>query len=113
MTSLQNNELETLWKEVICERYYSEICMEGEKSQRTWVRTTLNSRSELGTSRGQSTSATGIENILLRSMCVIIDLILDMGFIDHLQIVTTNNYNTTADFHPTKHYTLSLLSCFH
>jgi hypothetical protein len=24
---------------------------------------------------------------------------LDIGFIDHLQVVTTNNYNTIADFH--------------
>jgi hypothetical protein len=24
---------------------------------------------------------------------------LDIGFIDHLQIVTTNNYDTAADFH--------------
>jgi hypothetical protein len=24
---------------------------------------------------------------------------LDIGFIDHLQIVTTNNYNTISDFH--------------
>jgi hypothetical protein len=31
-------------------------------------------------------------------------------FIDHLQVVTTENYNTTADFHTTNHSTLSLLS---
>jgi hypothetical protein len=24
---------------------------------------------------------------------------LDIGFIDHLQVVTTNNYNTIANFH--------------
>jgi hypothetical protein len=30
--------------------------------------------------------------------------------IDHLQVVTTNNYNTSADFHTTNHSTLSLLS---
>jgi hypothetical protein len=31
-------------------------------------------------------------------------------FIDYLQVVTTNNYNTIADFHTTNHSTLSLLS---
>jgi hypothetical protein len=31
-------------------------------------------------------------------------------FIDHLQVVTTNNYNTIAGFHTTNHSTLSLLS---
>jgi hypothetical protein len=31
-------------------------------------------------------------------------------FIDHLQVVTTNNYNTIADVHATNHSTLSLLS---
>jgi hypothetical protein len=31
-------------------------------------------------------------------------------FIDHLQVVGTNNYNTIADFHATNHSTLSLLS---
>jgi hypothetical protein len=31
-------------------------------------------------------------------------------FIDHLQVVTTSNYNTIADFHTTNHSTLSLLS---
>jgi hypothetical protein len=31
-------------------------------------------------------------------------------FIDHAQVVTTNNYNTIADFHTTNHSTLSLLS---
>jgi hypothetical protein len=31
-------------------------------------------------------------------------------FIYHLQVVTTNNYNTIADFHTTNHYTLNLLS---
>jgi hypothetical protein len=29
-------------------------------------------------------------------------------FIDHFQVVTTNNYNTTGDFHTTNHSTLSL-----
>jgi hypothetical protein len=33
-----------------------------------------------------------------------------IGFIDTLQVVTTNNYNTIADFHKTNHSTLSLLS---
>jgi regulation of enolase protein 1 (concanavalin A-like superfamily) len=28
------------------------------------------------------------------------------GFIGYLQVVTTNNYNTFADFHTTKHSTL-------
>jgi hypothetical protein len=32
------------------------------------------------------------------------------GFTDHLQVVTTNNCNTVADFHTTNHPTLSLLS---
>jgi hypothetical protein len=31
-------------------------------------------------------------------------------FIDHLQVVTTNNYNTIAEFHTTNNSTLSLLS---
>jgi hypothetical protein len=31
-------------------------------------------------------------------------------FIDHLKVVTTNNYNTNAGFHTTNHSTLSLLS---
>jgi hypothetical protein len=31
-------------------------------------------------------------------------------FIDHLRVVTTNNYNTIADFHTTNHSTLSFLS---
>jgi hypothetical protein len=31
-------------------------------------------------------------------------------FIDHLQGVSTNNYNTIADFHTTNHTTRSLLS---
>jgi hypothetical protein len=31
-------------------------------------------------------------------------------FIDHLQVVTTNNYNTIADFHNRNHFTLSPLS---
>jgi hypothetical protein len=32
-----------------------------------------------------------------------------IGFIDHPQEVTTNNYNSTADFHITNHSTLSLI----
>jgi hypothetical protein len=35
---------------------------------------------------------------------------LVIGFIDHLQDVTTNNYYTIADFHTTNHSTLSVLS---
>jgi hypothetical protein len=31
---------------------------------------------------------------------------------DHLQVVTANNYNTTADVHTTNHSTLSLFSLF-
>jgi hypothetical protein len=31
-------------------------------------------------------------------------------FIDHLQVVITNNYDTIADFHTTNHSTPSLLS---
>jgi hypothetical protein len=31
-------------------------------------------------------------------------------FIDYLEVVATNNYNTIADFHTTIHSTLSLLS---
>jgi hypothetical protein len=34
------------------------------------------------------------------------------NFIDHLQVVTTNNYYTIADFHTTNHYILSFLSLF-
>jgi hypothetical protein len=32
------------------------------------------------------------------------------GFTDHLQFVTTKNYNTIADLHTTNHSTLSVLS---
>jgi hypothetical protein len=35
-----------------------------------------------------------------------------IGFIDHFQVVTTNNYYTIADFHTTNHSTLSFLSIF-
>jgi hypothetical protein len=31
-------------------------------------------------------------------------------FTDHLQVITTNNYYTIADFHTTNHSTLSVLS---
>jgi hypothetical protein len=31
-------------------------------------------------------------------------------FIDHLHVVITNNYQTTADFHTTNHTTLSLFT---
>jgi hypothetical protein len=31
-------------------------------------------------------------------------------FTDHLQVVTTNNYKTNADFHTTNQSTLSFLS---
>jgi hypothetical protein len=34
------------------------------------------------------------------------------SFVDHLQVVTTNNYNTIADFHTTDHSTLSSQSAF-
>jgi hypothetical protein len=33
-------------------------------------------------------------------------------FIDYLQVVTTNNYNTVAYFHTTNHFTLSSQSAF-
>jgi hypothetical protein len=32
------------------------------------------------------------------------------NLIDHLQVVSTNNFNTIAEFHTTNHSTLSLLS---
>jgi hypothetical protein len=35
-----------------------------------------------------------------------------IGFTDHLQVITTNNYHTIADIHTTNHSTLSLLSLF-
>jgi hypothetical protein len=35
---------------------------------------------------------------------------LVIGFTDHVQVITTNNYNTVADFHTTNHSTLNLLS---
>jgi hypothetical protein len=35
---------------------------------------------------------------------------LEIGFIDHLQVKTTNNYNAIADFHTTDHSTLSFRS---
>jgi hypothetical protein len=31
---------------------------------------------------------------------------LAIGFITHLQVVTTNNYNIVTDFHTTKYSTL-------
>jgi hypothetical protein len=31
---------------------------------------------------------------------------LVIGFINHLQVVTTNKYNTVTDFHTTDHSTL-------
>jgi hypothetical protein len=34
----------------------------------------------------------------------------DIGFIDHSQVVTTNNYNTIADFHTTAHKIKSSIS---
>jgi hypothetical protein len=40
---------------------------------------------------------------------------LDIGFIDHLQVVTTNNYNITTDFHTlpiTPAHTKSFTSLF-
>jgi hypothetical protein len=46
----------------------------------------------------------------------IVTCIIDYGrglmnrIIDHLRVVTTNKYNTIADFHITDHSTLSLLS---
>jgi hypothetical protein len=33
-------------------------------------------------------------------------------FIDHLQVITANNYYTIADFHTTNRSTISLLSLF-
>jgi hypothetical protein len=40
-----------------------------------------------------------------------------MGFIDHLPIVTTNNYDNKADFHTlqitTAHANFSSLQCLH
>jgi hypothetical protein len=33
-------------------------------------------------------------------------------FIEHIQVVSTNNYYTSADLHTTNHFTLSLLSLF-
>jgi hypothetical protein len=35
-----------------------------------------------------------------------------IGFIDDVQVVTTNNYYTVSDFHITNHSALSLLSLF-
>jgi hypothetical protein len=32
--------------------------------------------------------------------------VLDIGSIDHLQVISRNNYNTIADFHTTNHFTL-------
>jgi hypothetical protein len=37
----------------------------------------------------------------------------EIGFIDHLQIVTTNNYYTIADFRIADHSTLSLSVYLH
>jgi hypothetical protein len=38
---------------------------------------------------------------------------LVIGFIDHLQVLTTSNYNTVADFHFTNHSTLIFSVYFH
>jgi hypothetical protein len=52
-------------------------------------------------------------NIILSRVLVIIERFgLVIGFIDHLQVVTTNNYYTIADFRTKNHTTLSLLSIF-
>jgi hypothetical protein len=48
--------------------------------------------------------------VLSRVLVSIDGLELVIGFIDHLQVVTTNNYYIIADFHNTNHSTLSLLS---
>jgi hypothetical protein len=42
---------------------------------------------------------------------VITDGVLDNGFMDYLQAVTTNNYNTIADFH-TLHITTTYTKSF-
>jgi hypothetical protein len=34
------------------------------------------------------------------------------GFIDHLHVVTINDYSTVADFHPTSHFTRSSQPAF-
>jgi hypothetical protein len=38
---------------------------------------------------------------------------LVIGFIDHLQVITTNNYYTVTDFHTTNHSTLIFSVYFH
>jgi hypothetical protein len=38
---------------------------------------------------------------------------LVIGLIDHLQVLTTNNYNTVTDFHTTKHSTPISSVCLH
>jgi hypothetical protein len=38
---------------------------------------------------------------------------LAIGFIDHLQVITTSNYNTVTDFHITNHSTLIFSVYFH
>jgi hypothetical protein len=51
------------------------------------------------------------KNILSRVLVVTIDEIaLVNRFIDHVQIVTTNNYNSNADFHIINNSILCLLS---
>jgi hypothetical protein len=37
--------------------------------------------------------------LLLRYCDVTTNGVWDIGFLDHLEVVTTNNYNTMADFH--------------
>jgi hypothetical protein len=40
-----------------------------------------------------------IQHMLLPRFRVTVDRVLDIGFVDHLQVVTTNNCNTIADIH--------------
>jgi hypothetical protein len=50
-------------------------------------------------------------HIILWHVLVTIDGVW-IGYIDHLQVVTTNNCYTIADFHIPNYSTLSLLSLF-
>jgi hypothetical protein len=51
-----------------------------------------------------------LETILPRILVTIDGVSIVIGFIDHVQVVTTNECNTVADFHTANHSTLDLLS---
>jgi hypothetical protein len=52
-------------------------------------------------------------NVLSRVLVTKDGILIVIGFINHLQVVTTTKYNTVTDFHTTNHSTLIFSVCFH